>query len=89
MLTYIQCYVRQDLAVSIKLILKPFPDQFDLTSYIIVDDDDDNIEDGSARVAKSSHTTVRSFLPSFTSLIKCVMARVCSAQPEKPKTPPS
>ncbi|KAH3794642.1 hypothetical protein DPMN_148179 [Dreissena polymorpha] len=38
-------------------------------------------------LAKSSHTTVRSFLPFFASLISCVIALVCSIQPENPGTP--
>ena len=39
-------------------------------------------------LAKSSQTTVRSFLPFFASRMSCVMALVCSKQPENPGTPP-
>ena len=39
-------------------------------------------------LAKSSQTTVRSFLPFFASRMSCVMALVCSTQPENPGTPP-
>ena len=39
-------------------------------------------------LAKSSQTTVRSFLPFFASLISSVMALVCSTQPVNPGTPP-